>query len=136
MQSQSSQNLGGSDAQTLRVKDEPMLMHRSPEHLELCALTERQLSSAKPKPTAPRDTAIDFTKGALVLFMVLYHWLNYFLGPHGQYYDYLRFLTPSFIFITGFMISQIQLHRYDNSGRSCPSACPFEDLSFSVSFWF
>ena len=120
MQSQSSQNLGGRDAQTLRGKDEPMLMHRSAEHLELHALTERQLSSAQPKPTALRDTAIDFTKGALVMFMVLYHWLNYFLGPHGQYYDYLRFLTPSFIFITGFMVSQIQLHRYDNSGRSLP----------------
>jgi peptidoglycan/LPS O-acetylase OafA/YrhL len=78
--------------------------------------------SAKPKQTDfPRDTAIDFTKGALVLFMILYHWLNYFCGPHGQYYDYLRFLTPSFIFITGFMISQIQLRRYENSGRSLPN---------------
>ena len=119
MQSQSSQNLGGRDAQTLRGKDEPMLMHRSSEHIELCALTESQLSSAEPKPAdLSRDTAIDFTKGALVLFMVLYHWLNYFFGPHGRYYDYLRFLTPSFIFITGFMISQIQLRRYESSGRS------------------
>src|SRR5437899_4021329 len=65
-----------------------------------------------------RISALDFTKGALVLFMVLYHWLNYFFGPQGQYYDYLRFLTPSFIFITGFMISQIQLRRYEHSGRS------------------
>jgi peptidoglycan/LPS O-acetylase OafA/YrhL len=89
------------------------------EHIELCALAESPLSSAKPKQTdLPRDTAIDFTKGALVLFMVLYHWLNYFVGTKGQYYDYLKFLTPSFIFITGFMISQIQLRRYENSGRS------------------
>ncbi len=114
MQSQNSQNLGGSDAGTLRVKDEPMSMP-----IELCTLAGSQLSSVKPKPRdLSRDTAIDFTKGALVLFMVLYHWLNYFVGPHGQYYDYLRFLTPSFIFITGFMISQIQLRRYENSGRS------------------
>lgn len=95
-----------------------MLMHRSAEHIELSSVAESQSSSAEPKPTDLfRDTAIDFTKGALVLFMVLYHWLNYFFGPHGQYYDYLRFLTPSFIFITGFMISQIQLRRYENSGR-------------------
>jgi hypothetical protein len=93
-------------------------MHRRSEHIELCVLAESQLSSVKRKPTdLSRDTAIDFTKGALVLFMVLYHWLNYFFGP-GRYYDYLRFLTPSFIFITGFMISQIQLRRYENSGRS------------------
>jgi peptidoglycan/LPS O-acetylase OafA/YrhL len=64
-----------------------------------------------------RDLAIDFTKGTLVLFMVLYHWLNYFIGPQGHYYGYLRFLTPSFIFISGFMISQIQLRRYENRGR-------------------
>lgn len=96
-----------------------MLMHPSVDHIELSPVTESQLSSVKPKSAdVSRDTAIDFTKGALVLFMVLYHWLNYFLGPHGQYYDYLRFLTPSFIFITGFMISQIQLRRYGNSGRS------------------
>jgi peptidoglycan/LPS O-acetylase OafA/YrhL len=119
MQSQRSQNLSGRDAETLRGKDEPTSMHRRSEHIELCALAEGQLSSAKPTPTEfPRDTAIDFTKGALVLFMVLYHWLNYFFGPHGQYYDYLRFLTPSFIFITGFMISHIQLHRFENGRRS------------------
>jgi len=42
-----------------------------------------------------RIPAFDFTKGTLVLFMVLYHWLNYFYGPQGDIYKYLRFLTPS-----------------------------------------
>jgi hypothetical protein len=45
--------------------------------------------------------------------MVLYHWINYFIGPQWKYYDYLRFLTPSFIFITGFMISSVYLSKYD-----------------------
>ena len=63
-----------------------------------------------------RNGAIDFTKGALVLFMVLYHWLNYFIGVSGRYYDYLRFLTPSFIFLSGFMVSQIHLKRYNGPG--------------------
>lgn len=95
--------------------------HPRVEHVEICTPADSQASSARLAPTeVPRDTAIDFTKGALVLFMVLYHWLNYFFGPRGQYYDYLRFLTPSFIFITGFMISQIQLRRYESSGRSLP----------------
>lgn len=66
----------------------------------------------------PRDAAMDYTKGALVLFMVLYHWLNYFIESPGHAYDYLRFLTPSFIFITGFMISRIHLTGYKNSGRN------------------
>ena len=63
-------------------------------------------------PRTPRIPALDFTKGALVLLMVLYHWLNYFIGVQWPYYKYLRFLTPSFIFITGFMISNVYLSKY------------------------
>jgi len=59
-----------------------------------------------------RNRALDFTKGALVLIMVLYHWINYFIGPQWEYYEYLRFLTPSFIFITGFIISNVYLSKY------------------------
>lgn len=66
--------------------------------------------------TAPassgRVAALDFTKGALVFIMVLYHWLNYFIGVEGTGYRYLRFLTPSFIFITGFFVSQVYLRKY------------------------
>jgi peptidoglycan/LPS O-acetylase OafA/YrhL len=64
-----------------------------------------------------RIPALDFTKGALVLIMVLYHWLNYFVRADGSIYKYLRFLTPSFIFITGFLISQVYLVNYQTSGR-------------------
>jgi peptidoglycan/LPS O-acetylase OafA/YrhL len=61
-----------------------------------------------------RLPALDFTKGALVLIMVLYHWMNYFVEADGSIYKYLRFLTPSFIFITGFLIS----HVYRSKTRS------------------
>jgi peptidoglycan/LPS O-acetylase OafA/YrhL len=75
-------------------------------------------------PTARRPssriTGLDFTKGTLVLFMVLYHWLNYFVTPYGDMYRYLRFLTPSFIFITGFLISNVYLCRYDVADRRLP----------------
>ena len=64
-------------------------------------------------PETQRISALDFTKGALVLIMVLYHWINYFIGAQWPYYFYLRFLTPSFIFITGFMISHVYLSKYD-----------------------
>lgn len=57
----------------------------------------------------PRISALDFTKGALVLIMVLYHWLNYFVSTEGFFYKYLRFLTPSFILITGFLIAHVYL---------------------------
>lgn len=59
-----------------------------------------------------RNPAFDFTKGVLVLIMVLYHWLNYFYSTQGDFYKYLRFLTPSFIFITGFLITHASLQKY------------------------
>src|SRR5437016_9893125 len=67
-------------------------------------------------PKTQRISALDFTKGTLVLLMVLYHWINYFIGPQWKYYQYLRFLTPSFIFITGFMISNVYLSKYETAG--------------------
>jgi peptidoglycan/LPS O-acetylase OafA/YrhL len=44
--------------------------------------------------------------------MVLYHWLNYFFGLDWGGYRYLRFLTPSFIFLTGFLVSHVYLVRF------------------------
>jgi hypothetical protein len=66
-------------------------------------------ASLERTPAPGRNLALDFTKGTLVLIMVLYHWMNYFLVADGSVYKYLRFLTPSFIFITGFLIAQLYL---------------------------
>ena len=63
-----------------------------------------------------RLDALDFTKGALVLIMVFYHWLNYFVGLDFDY-RYLRFLPPSFLFITGFLISHAYLQAASFSSR-------------------
>jgi len=70
---------------------------------------------------AQRNPALDFAKGALVLFMVLYHWLEYFVSTTGDFYRYLRFVTPSFIFITGFLISNIYLSKYEISDPRLPN---------------
>ena len=88
-------------------------MHVETESKAHSAATQRlgvppTASSAK----SARIPALDFTKGALVLIMVLYHWINYFIGNQWGYYRYLRFLTPSFIFIAGFMISNVYLSKY------------------------
>jgi peptidoglycan/LPS O-acetylase OafA/YrhL len=81
--------------------------------LEVPAAVVLDTRLALEKPAAAqRIPAFDFTKGALVLFMVLYHWLNYFVGPQGVYYNYLHFLTPSFIFISGFLISHVHFGKY------------------------
>ncbi len=53
-----------------------------------------------------RISTIDFTKGILVVFMALYHSLNYF-GYAKLHHIYLTFVPPSFIMITGFIIIQV-----------------------------
>lgn len=62
--------------------------------------------------TVTRIAALDFTKGILVLIMVLYHWLNYFVSGYDWIYKYLRFLPISFTCISGFLISQVYLSKH------------------------
>lgn len=85
-------------------------------------LSDQQNADVPKSTLSPptRIAALDFTKGALVLIMVLYHWLNYFVSPQGDFYKYLRFLTPSFIFVTGFLISQVYLRKYQVTDRRLP----------------
>ena len=68
-----------------------------------------------------RISAIDFTKGALVLLMVVYHVLNY-LQFDSLPHDYLGFLPASFIMITGFLVAHVYL--LNIGGRSIRSAGP------------
>lgn len=77
--------------------------------------------AARPKAKASRLLGLDFVKGALVLIMVLYHWMNYFIGLDSEVYNYLRFLTPSFIFLAGFLIAQVYVPRYAAGDRHIPS---------------
>ena len=53
-----------------------------------------------------RIDALDMTKGVLVLAMVVYHSLNYSQN-YTLGFRYLPFLPPSFILITGFLISKL-----------------------------
>jgi peptidoglycan/LPS O-acetylase OafA/YrhL len=70
--------------------------------------------------TARRIDALDFTKGILVIIMVLYHWMNYFVTGHDWIYKYLRFLPISFTFISGFLISQVYLSKYKGTDQRIP----------------
>ena len=59
-----------------------------------------------------RLVGLDWAKGALVLVMVFYHWMNYFIGLDSSIYKYIRFLTPSFIFVAGFLVAHVYLDRF------------------------
>jgi hypothetical protein len=59
-----------------------------------------------------RVSALDFTKGVLVVFMIVYHSIN-FIHNDPEWTKYLRFVPPSFILITGFLITNVYLVKYD-----------------------
>jgi len=62
--------------------------------------------------TDGRNLALDFTKGCLVVGMVLYHSLDYF-ADQSFLYRYVRFITGAFVFISGFLVSNIYLKKYN-----------------------
>jgi len=66
--------------------------------------------------------------------MVLYHWLNYFIATEGDFYRYLGFVTPSFIFITGFLISNAYLSKYEISDWQLPKRLIQRGLKLLVVF--
>ena len=67
-----------------------------------------------------RIPALDFIKGALVLFMVLGHWIVYFPGNQMPLYKYLLFVPTSFLFMTGFMISKVYLSKFQITNPQLP----------------
>lgn len=59
-----------------------------------------------------RDLHLDFVKGFLVITMVIYHTMNYFSTANPEEYGYIRFVTGSFIFISGYMVSTFYEKKY------------------------
>jgi len=86
-------------------------------HLEIQSVAA-PLAAVKPPS---RMLGLDVTKGALVLLMVVYHWTNYFVEVNDFTFRYVRFLTPSFIFITGFLIGQVYLPRTGVQASQVPA---------------
>src|SRR5215831_3468688 len=53
-----------------------------------------------------RDSAFDSVKGMLVLFMVVYHVMSITATAGVEGYRYIRFVSGSFIFMSGFIVSR------------------------------
>jgi hypothetical protein len=66
----------------------------------------------KKSPPASRIEALDWTKGALVLCMVVYHAINY-SAFRPMAFRFLAFLPSSFILIVGFLVGQVYAAKYD-----------------------
>jgi uncharacterized membrane protein len=69
-----------------------------------------------------RDLPLDFVKGILVIVMVIYHIMNYFSTAGDVEFGYVRFVTGSFIFVSGYIIAvfyekKLQANRTETSRR-------------------
>lgn len=69
---------------------------------------------------AVRDLALDFVKGVLVVVMVVYHAMNIFSTAGPDAYAYVRFVSGSFILMSGYIVSRFYERRLkaDRSGTS------------------
>jgi hypothetical protein len=70
--------------------------------------------------TISRDLPLDFVKGILVIVMVIYHTMNYFSNAGPEDFGYVRFVSGSFIFTSGYIISTFyeKKYRIDRNGIS------------------
>lgn len=64
------------------------------------------------KEETSRDPNLDFVKGALVIFMVIYHTMNYYTTSTPESYAYIRFVSGAFIFISGYLVSNYYQEKY------------------------
>jgi hypothetical protein len=76
------------------------------------ALAFEAQPAAAPVRTASRIDALDWTKGALVVCMVVYHSINY-SAFRPMAFKYLAFLPSSFILIAGFLVGQVYAAKYN-----------------------
>ena len=67
---------------------------------------------ATPSGAAARIDPLDWTKGALVVCMVVYHAVNY-SAFRPLAFRYMPFLPPSFVLIAGFVVGAVYTARYD-----------------------
>jgi hypothetical protein len=82
-----------------------------------------------------RIVTIDFVKGLLVLFMVIYHSLNY-RGYESLPHDYLLFVPPSFVVIAGFIITHVYVPKYGLTSRKLISRLTLRSCKLLLLFTF
>lgn len=74
------------------------------------------ISEITPAHTS-RDTALDFLKGFLVEIMVIYHIFNYYFEVRPPILLYIDFVTGSFVFISGYLVSSVYQTKYRDNLR-------------------
>jgi hypothetical protein len=61
---------------------------------------------------------LDLVKGALVVVMVVYHAMNIFSTAGPDEYVYVRFVSGSFILMSGYIVARFHEARFKADWRS------------------
>jgi len=78
--------------------------------------TARKLDATNSAPAA-RDLTLDVVKGALVVVMVVYHAMNIFSTAGPDEYAYVRFVSGSFILMSGYIVARFDGPRFKADWR-------------------
>jgi peptidoglycan/LPS O-acetylase OafA/YrhL len=87
-------------------------MSLTQDNKEYVASPQLRQQSGATQEKKQRVAALDWLKGALVVFMVIYHALNYSVDYNEWAWRLMAFLPPSFILITGLLLTNSYLSRY------------------------
>jgi acyltransferase-like protein len=78
--------------------------------------TARKIDATNSAP-AVRDLTLDVVKGALVVVMVVYHAMNIFSTAGPDEYAYVRFVSGSFILMSGYIVARFDGPRFKADWR-------------------
>ncbi len=75
-----------------------------------------------PRVASPRDASLDAVKGVLVLVMVAYHVMSIASSGGDERFQFIRFVSGAFIFVTGFVATRYALARFEADPRAVARA--------------
>jgi hypothetical protein len=83
---------------------------------------------------ATRDLTLDLVKGALVVIMVVYHAMNIFSTAGPDEYAYVRFVSGSFILMSGYIVARFYEARFSADWRSTSHRLVVRGLKLLILF--
>ena len=78
----------------------------------MTAVAGHDAIGASHSAVAVRDMPLDAVKGILVVLMVVYHAMNIFSTAGAEDYAHIRFVSGSFIFVSGYIVASFYYARF------------------------
>jgi hypothetical protein len=97
---------------------------------------ESNLQECSNKINPERNYAIDIVKGFMVEIMILYHSIEYFISPRHIVLKYIDFVTGSFVFLTGYILSNIYINKYASNVDQMYKRLMLRGLRILILFMF